>query len=52
VLVSLLALKQAKQEHETKVKKIEKDRASVAVASCRWEKQKEKLETALRKARD
>jgi len=47
---------QAKQEHETKVKKIEKDRASVdrqsQVENARWEKQKEKLETALRKARD
>jgi colicin import membrane protein len=46
---------QAKQERETKVKKIEKDRASVdqrsQVENARWEKQ-EKLETTLRKARD
>lgn len=51
-----MALEQAKQEHETKVKKIDKDRASVdqrsQVENARWEKQKEKLETALPKARD
>lgn len=49
-------LEQAKQEHETRVKKIEKDRAAVdrrlQSENARWEQQKEKLERALRKARD
>jgi hypothetical protein len=48
------ALEQAKREHETKVQEIEKDRAALdkrsEVENARWEKQKEKLETALRRA--
>src|SRR5215467_3926040 len=44
------ALEQAKREHETKVQEIEKDRAALdkrsEVENARWEKQKEKLETA------
>jgi len=50
------ALEQAKREHETKVQEIEKDRAALdkrsEVENARWEKQKEKLETALRRASD
>jgi colicin import membrane protein len=50
------ALEQAKREHETEVQEIEKDRAALdkrsEVENARWEKQKEKLETALRRARD
>jgi colicin import membrane protein len=50
------ALEQAKQEHETKTKKIEYERAALDRRSqaedARWEKQKEKLEIALRRARD
>jgi colicin import membrane protein len=50
------ALEQAKQEHETKTKKIEYERAALHRRSqaedARWEKQKEKLEVALRRARD
>jgi colicin import membrane protein len=50
------ALEQAKREHETKVQEIEKDRASLDKRSqaenARWEKQREKLETALRRASD
>jgi len=50
------ALEQAKREHETKVQEIEKDRAALDKRSeaenARWEKQKEKLETALRRASD
>jgi colicin import membrane protein len=50
------ALEAAKLEHETKTKKIETDRAALDRRSqaedARWEKQKEKLETALRRARD
>jgi colicin import membrane protein len=49
-------LEQAKQEHETKTKKIEYERAALDRRSqaedARWEKQKEKLEIALRRARD
>jgi colicin import membrane protein len=49
-------LEQAKREHETEVQEIEKDRAALdkrsEVENARWEKQKEKLETALRRARD
>jgi colicin import membrane protein len=49
-------LEQAKREHETKVQKIEKDRAALDKRSlaenARWEKQKEKLETALCLASD
>jgi colicin import membrane protein len=50
------ALEQAKREHETKAKKIEHDRAALDRRSqtedARWEKQKEKLVTALHRARD
>jgi colicin import membrane protein len=50
------ALEHAKREHETKAKKIENDRAALHRRSqaedARWEKQKEKLETALQRARD
>ena len=50
------ALEAAKREHETKAKKIERDRAVIEKRSeaedARWDKQKEKLETVLRKARD
>jgi colicin import membrane protein len=50
------ALQQAKREHETKVQTIEKDRAALDRRSQaeneRWEKQREKLEAALRRARD
>jgi colicin import membrane protein len=48
--------KVAKREHETKVEEIKRDRAALDRRSqeedARWEKQKEKLETALRRARD
>jgi colicin import membrane protein len=50
------ALEEAKREHETKVQEIEKDRPALdkrsEVENARWEKQKEKLETALRRASD
>jgi hypothetical protein len=50
------ALEAAKQEHETKIKIIVTDRAALDRRSqaedARWEKQKEKLETDLRRARD
>jgi colicin import membrane protein len=50
------ALEQAKVEHETKAQKIENDRAAIDRRSqaedARWEKRKQKLETALRRARD
>jgi colicin import membrane protein len=50
------ALEEAKRDHETKVEEIERDRAALDRRSqaedARWEKQKEKLETALRRARD
>ena len=50
------ALEQAKRDHETKVEEIERDRAALERRSqaedARWEQQKEKLETALRRARD
>ena len=50
------ALQEAKREHETKIKKIEKDRAALdrrsQAENARWEKQKEKLEAALRRAND
>ena len=50
------ALEQAKREHEAKAQKIEKDRAVLdrrsQAENARWEKQKEKLETALRRAGD
>ena len=50
------ALQAAKREHETKIKKIEKDRAALdrrsQAENARWETQKEKLEAALRRASD
>jgi colicin import membrane protein len=50
------ALEEAKRDHETKVEEIESERAALDRRSqaedARWEKQKEKLETALRRARD
>jgi colicin import membrane protein len=49
-------LELATREHETKTKKIEYERATLDRRSlaedARWEKQKEKLEIALRRARD
>jgi colicin import membrane protein len=46
----------AKREHEITAKKIETDRAALDkrshAESARWEKQREKLEAALRRARD
>jgi hypothetical protein len=49
------ALEGAKRDHETKVEEIERDRAALDRRSqaedARWEKQKEKLEIALRRAR-
>jgi len=50
------ALEEATRVHEAKIKDIDKDRADVDKRSqaedTRWERQKEKLETALRRARD
>jgi colicin import membrane protein len=50
------ALEQAKRQHETKVKEIESDRGELDRRSQaedeRWEKQKDKLESALRRIRD
>ena len=50
------ALEEASQEHEAEVKKIENARAAVdqryKAEDTRWQKQKEKLETVLRRARD
>jgi hypothetical protein len=50
------ALEEAKRDHETKLEEIESDRAALDRRSqgedARWEKQKEKRETALRRARD
>jgi colicin import membrane protein len=50
------ALEQAKREHETKVREIEKDRAALdrrsQAENARWEKQREKLDAALRRASD
>jgi colicin import membrane protein len=50
------ALEEAKREHEAKVEEIERERAALERRSqaedARWAKQKEKLETALRRARD
>ena len=46
----------AEQEHEKKVKQIEQERAALDERakgeSARWEKQKRKLESTLRRARD
>jgi colicin import membrane protein len=50
------ALEQATRKHESNAKKIEHDRAvldrRLQAEDARWEKQKEKLETALRRAHD
>ena len=50
------SLEEAEQSHEAKVKKIQNDRAALDSQSqaedARWEKQREKLENALRRARD
>jgi colicin import membrane protein len=50
------ALEEAKRDHETKVEEINRDRAALDRRSqaedARWEKQKERLETALRRARE
>ena len=50
------ALEEAKRDHDTQVEEIKGDRAALDRRSqaedARWEKQKEKLETALRRARD
>jgi colicin import membrane protein len=50
------ALEEASREHETEAKKIENARAALdqryKAEDARWQKQKEKLETALRRARD
>ena len=50
------ALGEAKRLHEAKIKEIENDRAAVdkrfQAEDARWEREKEKLETALRGARE
>ena len=50
------ALEEAKRDHETKVEEIKRERAALDRRSqaedARWERQKEELETALRRARD
>ena len=50
------ALEEANREHETEVKKIENARAALdqryKAEDARWQKQKEKLETRLRRADD
>jgi colicin import membrane protein len=50
------ALEQARQEHETGARRIERDRAALDRRSqeenARWKKQTDKLESALRRARD
>ena len=50
------ALKEASRDYEAEVKKIENARAALdkryKAEDARWQKQKEKLETALRRARD
>ena len=49
------AIEEAKREHNKRARTIETDRAAIEKRSqaedARWEKQKEKLETALRRAR-
>jgi colicin import membrane protein len=49
-------LEEARRVHEAKIKEVEKDRAAVDKRSqaedTRWERQKEKLEKALHRARD
>jgi hypothetical protein len=51
-----MALEQARRDHETKVQEIEKARAVLDKRSqtenARWEKKREKLETALRRVSD
>ena len=50
------ALEEAKRNHETNVEEIRRDRAALdrraEAEDARWEKQKEELETALRRARE
>ena len=50
------ALEEAKRDYETKVEEMKRARAALDRRSqaedARWEKQKEKLETALRRARE
>jgi hypothetical protein len=50
------ALEQAARDHETKMQKIEKDREALdkrsQIEEERWERQKDKLEAALRRASD
>jgi hypothetical protein len=50
------AIELAEREHERKVKQIQKDRAALETRSeaekARWDKQKQRLESALRRARD
>jgi hypothetical protein len=50
------ALEEASRAHEAEIKKIDRDRAAVDKRShtedARWRRQKEKLEAALRRARD
>ena len=50
------ALEEASREHEAEVKKIETARAAVdqqyKAEDARWQKQKEKLKTRLRRAHD
>jgi colicin import membrane protein len=50
------ALEEAKRDHETRVEEIERDRAALdrraQAEDARWEKQKEELEAALRRARE
>jgi hypothetical protein len=49
-------IEQAARDHETKMQKIEKDREALdkrsQIEEERWERQKDKLEAALRRASD
>jgi colicin import membrane protein len=51
-----MPLEEASREHEAEVKKIENGRAALdqryKAEDARWQKQNEKLETRLRRARD
>ena len=51
-----IALEQARRKHESNAKKIEHNRAALdrrlQAEDARWEKQKEKLDTAVRRAHD
>ena len=51
-----IALEQARRKHESNAKKIEHDRAALdrrlQAEDARWEKQKEKLDTAVRRSHD